>query len=162
VRHGQAEARRTVRNLRELDSEGGDLPRALERIMQELAQGGGLQTELQIQGTPAPLPDTMENHLLRIGQEAVTNALKHGDTKNIRMELIYAASFVELMTTDDGRGFDPEGTTATEAGHFGLLGMRERTNKIGGTLSIVSKPGRGTTVTVKVPLPHCSPLTKTP
>ena len=130
--------------------------------MQGVAQGGGMQTELQTQGTPVPLPDTMENHLLRIGQEAITNALKHGAARNLRMELHYTASFVELLTADDGCGFDPEGTTATEAGHFGLLGMRERTNKIGGTLSIVSKPGRGTTVTVKVPIPDCSPSTKTP
>ena len=151
VRHGQEEARRTVRNLRMFELEVGDLPGALAQMTQDAANGMPVKIETVVHGTPAPLPGAVENHLLRIGQEAMTNALKHGQAKSIRFDLRYAPESVEITVADDGRGFEFPQNTPSEAGHFGLLGMRERANKIGGTFNLTSQPGRGTTVIVRVP-----------
>lgn len=151
VRHGQEEARRTVRNLRMLDLERGNLPAAIEQLAQDAANGLPIHIETTVQGSAIPLSGHVESHLLRIGQEAMTNALKHGRARSIRFELRYDPESVELRVTDDGSGFDVARAVPTEAGHFGLLGMRERANKMGGTLNIVSQPGQGTTVIVRVP-----------
>lgn len=151
VKHGQEEARRTVRNLRMFELEVGDLPGALARMAHDAANGMPVKIETAVHGTPAPLPGALENHLLRIGQEAMTNALKHAAAKSIQFDLRYESDAVELKVVDDGRGFDFAQQAPGEAGHFGLLGMRERANKIGAVFKIASQPGRGTTVIVRVP-----------
>jgi signal transduction histidine kinase len=133
--------------------EVGDLPGALAQMAHDAANGMPVKIETAVHGTPAPLPGAMENHLLRIGQEAMTNALKHADAKSIRFDLRYEPDAVELTVADDGRGFDGANQPPGEAGHFGLLGMRERANKLGGTFNLTSQPGRGTTVVVRAPRP---------
>lgn len=152
TRHAQAEARRTVRNLRMFALERNNLSGALEQLAKENANGAGTKITVSVSGPPGLLPVKIENHLLRIGQEAMTNALKHAQAHNIELELAYAADGVQLKITDDGGGFDVAQTAPTEAGHFGLLGMKERTDKLGATLKITSQPGAGTMVLVKVPL----------
>ena len=72
----------------------------------------------------------------------------------------YDADFVALKVKDDGCGFDVAQTAPTEAGHFGLLGMRERVNKIGGTIQINSEPGAGTAIAVTVPINQPHPETE--
>jgi signal transduction histidine kinase len=151
VRHGQEEARRTVRNLRMFELEVGDLPGALAQLTHDAASGMPVKIETKVHGSPTPLPGAVENHLLRIGQEAMTNALKHAGAKHIWFDLSYEADAVELKVADDGRGFDFTQQAPGEAGHFGLLGMRERANKIGGVFNLTSQPGQGTTVIVRVP-----------
>jgi signal transduction histidine kinase len=158
VRHGQEEARRTVRNLRTLALEKGDLPGALAQMARNASDGVPIHIEVDLNGTRAPLSSKVESHLLRIGQEATTNALKHARAKNVRLRLRYEQRQVELTIYDDGCGFDAERALPSEAGHFGLLGMRERAEKIGGALHIASQSGAGTTVRVTVPL-HQNPLT---
>ena len=153
VRHGQDEARRTVRNLRVFALEQGDLPAALAELAAQSRDGLRLDIEARVTGAPQPLPPKVESHLLRIGQEATTNAIKHARAKTIRLELGYDGGLVRLLIRDDGCGFDAERAAPSEAGHFGLLGMRERAEKIGGTLTILSAPGKGTTIQVTVPLP---------
>ena len=152
VRHAQEEARRTVRNLRLLALERNDLPAALAQVTTRSSNGGSPGIEISVSGTRRPLPSHVENHLLRIGQEATTNALRHANARNIRLQLIYGPEEVELIVTDDGCGFDAAHALPTEAGHFGLLGMRERAEKAGGTLQISSGPGKGTSIRVVVPL----------
>jgi signal transduction histidine kinase len=160
ARHGQEEARRTVRNLRMLELEQGNLPAALSQLAHDAANGVPIHIETVVHGTPQPLSAQVESHLLRIGQEALTNALKHAGAHSIRFELRYDPASVELRVTDDGCGFEVAGTAPTEAGHFGLLGMRERANKMGGVFSIHSQPGQGTTITVRVPRnKHAPPQT---
>jgi signal transduction histidine kinase len=151
VRHGQEEARRSVRNLRMFELEGGDLPGALQQMAQDAAQSLPVKIEAVVHGQRESLSGQTENHLLRIAQEAMTNAVKHGHASAIRFDLRYEAEQVELQVTDNGCGFDASGTGPTERGHFGLLGMRERSNKIRGRFKITSQPGEGTTVLVQVP-----------
>lgn len=150
VRHGQEEARRTVSNLRMLALEGGDLTGALEQMTRDAQTKMSIRTELRVHGEPETLSGTIENHLLRVAQEGLTNALKHGQAQWVQFDLTYGQEGVELKITDDGRGFDPSGSATTEAGHFGVLGMRERANKIGATLKIASQLGKGTTVTLQL------------
>jgi signal transduction histidine kinase len=152
VRHGQEEARRTVRNLRTLALEKGDLPGALAQMARNAREGVGINIEVNLDGTRVPLSSKVESHLLRIGQEATTNALKHARAQNVHLRLRYQPGLVELAIHDDGCGFDVERALPSEAGHFGLLGMRERAEKIGGALKITSQSGAGTTVRVTVPL----------
>jgi signal transduction histidine kinase len=94
----------------------------------------------------------VEDNLLRIGQEAVNNAVKHAQAQRISVNLVFDARRVQLSIRDDGRGFDDQAAGNGQATHFGLIGMRERAEQIGGTLSIHSANGSGTEIVVDVPI----------
>jgi signal transduction histidine kinase len=102
----------------------------------------------EIQGTAYPLPAEVENNLLRIGQEALTNAIKYADAGEIRVELVYDNAQCILQVKDDGRGFGVGSVRLS--GGFGLLGMSERAERIGAQLRIGSQPGQGTEIIVIV------------
>jgi signal transduction histidine kinase len=89
-------------------------------------------------------------HLFRIGQEALTNALRHARSQRLWLEIEYQPQRVRLQVRDDGQGFDPN--HGIYADGFGLIGMRQRAERIGGQLTIASHPGQGTAVVVEVPL----------
>jgi signal transduction histidine kinase len=99
-------------------------------------------------GVPYGLPCEVENNLLRIGQEALTNALKYAEATEIRVELIYQSTQFTLRIKDDGQGF----TINHSSNHngFGLLGMSERAERIGAQIQIQSTPGQGTQIAVSV------------
>ena len=94
------------------------------------------------------LPPDVEYNLLRIAQEAIANAVRHSGAKTVHVSLDGAPDRVHLFVSDDGRGFD--GGVAPPAGHYGLIGMKERAAHIGADLQLTSAPGRGTTVAVQV------------
>jgi signal transduction histidine kinase len=102
----------------------------------------------EIIGTPYVLPSDTENNLLRIGQEAFTNAIKYAQASEIRIELVYEPTLCCLQIKDNGQGFEASNTTLSRG--FGLLGMTERANHIGAQLSIESQLGQGTEVSVFV------------
>jgi signal transduction histidine kinase len=102
----------------------------------------------EIVGTPYALPPDTENNLLRIGQEAFTNAIKYAHANEIRIELVYESTQCCLRIRDDGQGFEVSNITLSQG--FGLLGMSERAKHIGAQLSIDSQPGQGTEVIVSV------------
>lgn len=102
----------------------------------------------EIIGTPYALPPDAENNLLRIGQEAFTNAVKYAHANEIRIELVYEPTQCCLRIRDDGQGFKVNNTTLSQG--FGLLGMSERAEHIGAQLSIDSQLGQGTEVSVFV------------
>jgi signal transduction histidine kinase len=129
-----------------------DLPAALDELVQPLiAATGAAQISLKLEGTPRRLAGIMEHHLLRMGQEAIANAVRHAQASRIEVRVRYDEREVVLEVKDDGRGFDPSEALATAAGHFGLLGLRERANKLQGRLRIESKSGAGTLISVTVP-----------
>jgi signal transduction histidine kinase len=152
VNAGIDEVRRSVWALRKesLDTKG--LASALEEIGQQLSRSGDSPIDIrtQVEGGPRPFPVAVENNLLRIGQEALTNAVRHGHATQIKIELRYDTQAFQLRVTDDGRGFDAD--ASSWPGHFGLLGMEERARMIGGQLSVRSTISRGTVVEVTVPL----------
>lgn len=149
VRSSVAEARRYVWDLRSQSLDDKDLPAALAEMTRRLAAGSAARTRFEAGGTLRPLPRQVENNLLRIGQEAVNNAVRHSGAQTISVSLDFDAHEVRLSVRDDGRGFDPN---ANGGDHFGLLGMRERAAEMGGTLNVNSAPGAGSEVTVSVPV----------
>lgn len=145
------EARRSVRALRPQALEQNTLPSALAKLIVQMTADTGIEARMDIHGTAHALPEEMENNLLRIGQEALSNALKHAQAKTILLELRFEPSRIRLSVRDDGRGFDTKSLQGQE--HFGLKVMRERAEEIGGHFQIASRPGQGTEVKVTVPTP---------
>ena len=147
-RHSMVEARRSVWDLRCQLLEDGDLVFALAKIVEPLTQRELVKVDAKFEGTPVRLPKPAEMNLLRIGQEAVANATKHGLATHISIELRYAPESVRLTVSDDGQGFAAD--QASPTGHFGLLDMRERAQSMGSRLTVESEPGRGTRIAVEV------------
>ena len=128
AREGLAEARRSVQALRPQALEKEDLAGALAKMTEQLNAGQATRIEFRLHGVPRPLPPDVADHLLRIGQEALTNALRHA----------------QASVEDDGRGFAMETPRQTEGS--GLTGLRERAGIIGAELTVASRPGSGTRV----------------
>jgi signal transduction histidine kinase len=150
TRRSLFEARRSVWDLRSHLLENSNLPTALAEVAKLMAASTSILISVETSGLPRRLPMPVENHLLRIAQEAVANALKHSHAARIELTLAYQPDQVRLRVHDDGIGFVVDKSTAVYGGHFGLLDMGERTEKIGGALSINSVPGRGTEIIVEV------------
>ena len=109
------------------------------------------RVEVRVSGDVFDLPPQVENHLLRVALEAVTNAVKHAGATRIDVEFSFSPDRVELKVSDDGRGFDAERLPPPSSGHFGLFGMRERAEKLGGQLAIRSRPGEGSAIHLVAP-----------
>ncbi len=153
ARHSLTEARRSVMDLRASALEGQDLSAALQSGARLWTAGSGVEVDVDVSGANGELPEDVEQHLLRIAQEAVANTLKHSGASRILIRLHMEARKLYLRIKDDGRGFNQEGAFASVGGHFGLIGMRERAERLGGELRLASNPGEGTEVEVSVPLP---------
>jgi signal transduction histidine kinase len=152
ARHSLTEARRSVMDLRTTELENQDLPSALAASARHWAAGSAVDLQLQITGVRQKLSAELELNLLRIAQEAVANAMKHARARIIRVELAAEGRFLRLGVKDDGQGFEPSGTFSAIGGHFGIVGMRERAQRLGGKFSLSSTLGSGTEVEVRVPL----------
>ena len=150
VRNSMTEARRYVWDLRSQELHKKDLPAALRDTTSRLTADTGIDAVVEVTGPPQPLPVAVETNLLRIGQEAVNNAVKHAQAKRIDVGLNFDAHNVQLSVRDDGRGFNPNDQIGD--GHFGLIGMRERAEQIGGVLTIESAVERGTQILVTIGL----------
>jgi signal transduction histidine kinase len=94
------------------------------------------------------LPQGWEENLLRIGQEVITNTLRHARADRFKIDLVFEVQTIRLALRDDGIGFDP----ATRHDGFGLLGIKERVEAMGGTLRVQSAPEKGTAISVVLPL----------
>jgi len=153
LRHTQSEARHSVWDLRARALETGALPAALHAVAAYVRNGHPVDVQVDVVGVERALPGPVENHLLRIAQEATANAIRHGGARRVRIVLNFAdSSSVGLVVEDDGNGFDADSAITSQAGHFGLLGMRERAEKIGGELSVRSAPAAGARIEVRAPL----------
>jgi PAS domain S-box-containing protein len=148
ARSGLTEARRSVTALRPQLLEEGDLHSALHRLVTQMRATADTALIYEIRGAAYPLPAEVENNLLRIGQEALTNAIKYADASEIQVELVYEATQCSLQIKDDGKGFGVGSIPAV--GGFGLLGISERAERIGAQLTIHSQPGQGTEITIVV------------
>jgi signal transduction histidine kinase/PAS domain-containing protein len=148
ARQGLQEARRSVWSLRSEALNSHDLYMALLQMVQKMTEHTTLQTAVIVDGTPITLPSEIEDHLLRIGQESLTNALKYAQAQIIQIKLCFAIDAVELQILDDGQGFDPQ-----QRRHgFGITCIQERTHQMGGDFTLTSHIGHGTTVNVRIPL----------
>ncbi|HMN29746.1 MAG TPA: GAF domain-containing sensor histidine kinase, partial [Caldilineaceae bacterium] len=143
------EARRSVYDLRATPLTGRTLAEALESLLHTSAAQCGLQAEFSCIGGGHPLPVATEVGLYRVAQESLNNVCSHAQASRVNMELVTTPVTVRLMITDNGQGFDQ---TAIKQNRYGILGMNERVKLLGGQLSIASTIGKGTTVTVEIPL----------
>ncbi len=153
VREGLADARQSIWALRTQDASEVTLPVKMRRIV-EAAEGGALEAQFGVFGAYRPLPPEIERELLRVAQEAVHNVKKHADAKKLTVRLEYEEGTIVLEVRDDGRGGAMDGAHESLLGHFGLTGMRERAEAIGGTLQVSSAPDEGTTVRLRAPVPR--------
>jgi signal transduction histidine kinase len=129
--------------------EGVELTQALQKLI-NLISVGPARVELVIEGKPIDLSQAIQHHLLRIAQEALTNAVRHAEATLVVIKLIYKESHVELVVEDDGKGFETTKVLSKGIGHFGLRGLKVRADKIGAELNIISAPGQGTRLRVVV------------
>lgn len=146
-----ADARGAVWDMRAPGLEHADLPTALGEAARALAAGSGVDVAVSRVGPARALPGPVETTLLRVGREAVANALQHARAGRVDVTLTYERDAVRLLVRDDGAGFAVEQATRGQGGHWGLLGMRERADRVGGTLRVESAPGAGTAVSLVVP-----------
>ena len=141
ARQSLEEARRSILALRSDASEPTELLHAIERTARQLLVDASVQLEAVREGPACHLPNGIERELLRVGQEAVTNAVRHSGARRIRVTLSCQQHGVQLCVSDDGRGLPPD------ARGLGIQGMEERVRRIHGEFKIVGNNGAGTTVT---------------
>jgi signal transduction histidine kinase len=147
------EARNAVWEMRSPALDAGDLPDALAAAARDALATTSISFRLTVRGDRRALPPAVEFTAFRVAREAVTNAAKHANARVIALELCYGPQALALTVRDDGCGLtsaDVDG--ARHDGHWGVVGMRERARKAGGTLDIAAAPGGGTQVTVTLPL----------
>jgi signal transduction histidine kinase/ligand-binding sensor domain-containing protein len=159
VRHSLTEARRSLMDLRAAALDEQDLAMALESGAVRWAARSRAAVNVRVSGDASKLPEDVAHHVFRIAQEAVANAVNHASPNHIGVELGITPEQLFLQVEDDGCGFElepfdlePGDTARAQRGNFGLIGMRERAERIKGKLLFESQPGKGTRVAVTVPL----------
>jgi ligand-binding sensor domain-containing protein/signal transduction histidine kinase len=151
VRHCQTEARRILWDLRENEEATGPLSSALTHVLTPLGAKERVDMQVRVEGQEVSLTPGCLHHLVCIGREAVTNALRHAEPNVISVHLRYRADSLSLSVRDDGCGFRASGKLTALHGHFGIPVMEERARKIGGSLRVETSAGSGTEVLVEVP-----------
>jgi len=148
-----ADVRQYMGALRQSAPGGLGLPTTVSRLIDDVKRQSGLAVEMEELGTEHELEADRQRAVIRIVGEALRNVAQHAGARRATVTLSYREADVTVGITDDGRGFDPAAMAAmAEAdGHYGLVGMRERAEAVGGRLRLISAAGRGTTVEATVP-----------
>lgn len=149
ARTGLDDARRAIWELRSQSAENDDFASRLKQMAERMTAQSGLKTQIEVHGAYRPMSEAIESELLRIAQEAVTNVVRHAAASQINIQLHFSRRRVKMTIADNGRGFSAEAPSAAD-GHFGIIGMRERVQQMGGHIAVSSRPGEGTQVQVDV------------
>jgi signal transduction histidine kinase len=152
TRDNLKEARNAIWNMRSQVLEAGDLAAALDGLLKTLTDARGITAAFDVRGQARRFAPVIENNILRVGQEAITNAARHAQARRIEVSLDFEERRFRLTVRDDGCGFDTARPPRSEGG-FGLVGMRERAEQMNAELSVDSEPGTGTVVRLTVPVP---------
>lgn len=155
LKHAVGELRGSVWALRTMPMAGQSFSDSLAALAAHLGSGHAAKINVSADGEPFDIPNFVAGNLLLVAQEAIRNAVHHGQPKTVDVQIDYDASSREVTITvvDDGGGFAVGAEVGPAQGHFGLQGMRERIAGLGGTLTIDSRPGQGTRVTAVVVTP---------
>jgi signal transduction histidine kinase len=146
-----AQGREVLRDLRTKHVAADDITKTLSQTIEEYKEHHkGPEATLIVEGKPRALNPHIAADFLQIGRQAISNAFRHASAKKIEVDLTYGASHLCLAVRDDGCGMDPQLAEAGKPGHFGLIGMRERAERIHAELTIASRIGEGTEVRLKV------------
>lgn len=154
ARTGLVETRRALQALRSTPLVDLGFNRAVAELAESMAARNQWQLQIDLPATPVVLPALVEEVFYRIIQEGLTNIERHAGATNVTLTLHLVEEALQLVLRDDGNGFAPE--VVKSADKFGLVGMKERSDLIGGTLRIDSGPGRGVTLALTVPSPQAS------
>jgi signal transduction histidine kinase len=153
-----AESREAIQGLRFASFSDCDIERALEALMDELAADSDLThgkrptTSVVVEGQPQKVDPWACEEIFKIAREALLNAFTHGHAQHVELEIAFSKGFLRVRFRDDGVGIAPTVLEAGfRAGHWGLIGMKERAERLRGRLGIWSKPGLGTEVEVTIP-----------
>jgi signal transduction histidine kinase len=150
-----ADFRNAIHNIRSSTVIESDLAQALTALGEELGQasGGGSEAlRVVVEGVAKPLRPILRDEIYRIIREALSNAFRHARAQHIEAEIVYGKTLFRVRIRDDGEGIDPNILDHHEpAGHWGLVGMRERAKRIGGQLEVWSEHKAGTEVELTVP-----------
>ncbi|MDD5370373.1 MAG: histidine kinase [Anaerolineaceae bacterium] len=151
VQQTMVNLRRMVRGLRPIYLEDLGLVASLNMLASEVQQNHGLTVQMTTSGTECRLAPDVEMALYRMAQEALSNIVRHARASQAWLVVEFGQDRLQMTVRDDGNGFvlplTPDGYA--RQGHYGLLGLYERAELIGAHLSIQSKPGQGTTITVR-------------
>jgi signal transduction histidine kinase len=145
------EGRNAVRGLRAPSTGPHNLQEALARIPLEMEKPSETDFRIIVEGRPRSLHPVLRDEIYRIGREALVNAFRHSHAKSVEVELEYGANQLRLLIRDNGCGIDPQVLRSGREGHWGLPGMRERAEKVGGRLNVWSSSTAGTEVELSVP-----------
>jgi signal transduction histidine kinase len=146
-----AEGRDRVVSLHPSFEKFGDLAQSLARAGDEVTSGSEVSVSVTTEGQVQTLDPMALDEIYCIGREAMVNAFRHAQGRNIEVEVDYASWELRLRIRDDGRGIDPKILQAGRPGHIGLASMRERADRVGGQLEIISGLGAGTEIELRVP-----------
>jgi signal transduction histidine kinase/ligand-binding sensor domain-containing protein len=147
-----AEGRNRVRGIRAATVSFGELPKAFQEAVEEVAAGHAATFKTVVEGAVLELHPMIREESYCIGREAIVNALRHSEARHIEVEITYDPREFRLRIRDDGHGIEPDILDkGGRAEHWGLQGMRERAGKIGAQLEVWSRPGSGTEVALMVP-----------
>src|SRR4029077_7523752 len=138
------EGRNTLRGLRLSPDSAHDVELAFLRIPEELGIDHKTAYRVVVGGTPLPLKAVIHDEVYSIGREALVNAFRHSGARSIEEELEYASNRMKVLVRDNGCGIKPEVLRSGRDGHWGLLGMRERAERGGGRIKLLSRPRGGT------------------
>ena len=154
--HSLRDARESILELRRDGMKTPDVVSSLREVAERTERTYGVHVDIAVIGRRPPhCSSDVDLQLFRIGQEAITNAIRHGHATEVRIAVSYEKDRVRLSVCDNGCGFSPTSSSrrARPASTSGLLTMRERAARISGRLEIVSSPGSGTTVETLIPVP---------
>jgi signal transduction histidine kinase len=146
-----AEARRSIWDLRAITAQH-TLPTRVKNYVEQRTDKQ-LAIQLNVGGTYRQLSPALEDEILRIAQESLTNVVRHANATQASVDLRYHSNRLTLIITDNGRGFAAADSSLSRKGHFGLQGMRERADQIRAQLTIESSQEKGTTIKLDVPIP---------
>jgi ligand-binding sensor domain-containing protein/signal transduction histidine kinase len=145
------EGRIALRGLRSTQSDLLNLEQAFSRIPEELNVSADIRFRITVEGKQQPLQPLLRDDVYRIGREALVNAFCHSRATNIEIEMHYGSNEFRFLVRDDGCGIDPQTLQSGRAGHWGIMGMRERAEAIGAKFSVRSSTTAGTEVILYVP-----------
>jgi len=145
------EGRNAVRGLRSSANEAHELEQAFSGIQSELAGEQTTAYRVIVEGEPRQLNPAVRDDVYRIGREGLVNAFRHSGATAVEIEIEYTPGELRVFVRDDGRGIDPDVVRAGAAGHWGITGMKERAERIGGHLTIRSRASAGTEIELRVP-----------
>jgi signal transduction histidine kinase len=145
------EGRSALHGFRTSESDTENLEKALSKVPEELELKDPVSFRLIVEGHAQSLRPLIQHEVYSIGREALLNSFRHSGASRIEIELEYSPSQLRVLARDDGRGIDAQVLQFGRQGHWGLLGMRERAERIGAQLKILSRAGVGTEVELCIP-----------